>query len=229
VVHGYYLVRILDNVMDGEGRTEIGLLPAAKYLQHELERPFGRLFPAEHGFWSDFERYLRASVDATVLDHLGEATDEESFRETAGLKIIASMIPVAAVAHLAGRADVLDDWQRLIECYGCWHQMHNDLFDWARDHEHGVATFFLQEASSRRRPAEPVGAWVAREGFELGLERAQRWLGETRRVARRIGSAPIEALLAARATEIAARAEELRPGLRDLCRLGTILSGELPR
>ena len=226
-VHGYYFVRMIDNVMDGEAGPEVQLLPALAHLHHEFERVYARLFSPEHPFWEAFGAHWRAGAIAAIRDQGLEQPDEAAFCEIAGRKVCAGKLPLAAVAHLCGRADALPTWERLYDRFGCWHQLQDDLFDWSKDSGDGLSTWFLAEAERRRGSDESLADWVSREGFAWGLSVLGEWMQGLRQSADDAGSAELAAYFAARDRRLAARAGELEADVDRLSRLFGIISGDL--
>lgn len=167
-IHGYWFIRLIDDVMDGPGPGDVQLLPALGPLHARFQAIHARHFEPEHPFWSHFHsRWLRAA-DFALRDAELEVVDDLAFRQIAARKTSAATIPLAAVCHRLGRPDDLADWEDFVEVLGRWHQLYNDLFDWRRDAEAGNATLFLGEHQRRRRSGETLERWVLREGLELG-------------------------------------------------------------
>jgi hypothetical protein len=169
-LHGYYFIRLIDNVMDGDGPPELAkLLPLAGPFHSGFERAYRTHFPPEHPFWADYDTLWGGSAFATVEDAFLEVIDAETFAGVSGRKFSASTIPVAAVLHRLGMADALPGWRELVDRLGGFYQMVNDLLDWHHDARAGIRTFFLSEATRRRREGEPLAAWVVREGFSWAV------------------------------------------------------------
>ena len=55
-VCGYYFVRVLDDLMDGDNPPPAPVLPAMIVFHTEFQQAYGRLFPADHPFWDSFRR-----------------------------------------------------------------------------------------------------------------------------------------------------------------------------
>lgn len=215
----YYFVRMIDDVMDGDETVKVHLLPALGHFYHEAERVLARLFPATHPFWNAYGRHWRTGAVAAIRDAAQEATDEQTYRETGGRKVEASKIGLAAVAHLAGRPEVPPAWERVHELFGYWHQMKNDLVDWARDRDKGHRTWLLAEGERRARSGEPLEAWMAREGFSWGLAVMEHWMKELHSIVPSLGSPAVERYLGERVARLDAWAASIQPGLRSIARL----------
>ncbi|MGB8700464.1 MAG: hypothetical protein WCD18_13700, partial [Thermosynechococcaceae cyanobacterium] len=48
--NGYYYIRMIDNLMDGDADAELGLLPALNFFHTEFQRMYHLYFAAEHPF-----------------------------------------------------------------------------------------------------------------------------------------------------------------------------------
>jgi hypothetical protein len=212
-IAGYYFIRLVDNVMDGEATGEVALLPAAAFLHAEFERPYHAVFAVDNRFWIAFDETWARTAEAAIEDSVASAIDRDSFEAMAARKVLAVRIPMIAVARRLTGTDVPPEWERVLSCLSLFHQMRNDLFDWQRDDDRGATTYFLCEARRRRAAHEQTVGWLAREGFDWGLGVLDGWLGEAQAVAGRIGSAELQAYLARRRRDLAAAAEEMRPGL----------------
>jgi hypothetical protein len=194
-MNGYYHIRMVDNVMDGDATVEPLLLPALGFFHLRFHGAYQRYFAYPHPFWELFEQIWAASAEATVHDRQLQALTLEPFETITAKKLCAAAIPVAAVCLRYGRPDLVEPWSALIDRLGRWHQLWNDLFTWRRDAANGVATYFLSECDRRRRPAEPVGAWIVREGFAWGIAVLEEWMAELRAMAAPLGSPALDAYL----------------------------------
>jgi len=218
-INGYYFIRLLDNVMDGEADMETALLPAAGVLHWEFQAAYRPYFAADHPFWSFAGGAWAAAADAAVHDAVLEDIGEAEFLAICGHKSGAAKIPIAAVCHRYGRADLIPPWSRFLDRFGAWHQMVNDLFGWEKDSRLGHQTFVLCEADRRRRPGELVADWIAREGFEWGVEILTRWISELQAEAHGLECPPAVAYLKKREEWLAVQARNGREGLRALAQL----------
>jgi hypothetical protein len=204
-INGYYLIRLIDNVMDGDGSIETRLLPVAAFFHSRFQGIYLKHFPAGHPFWQAFDDIWIEYADRTVHDGMLERVGETEFREIAGKKFCAAKIPLAAVAHRSERLDALPLWYELVETLGRWHQMANDFFDWHHDREYRIPTF-VQTAGDRLRYSEesPV-SWFAREGFDWGVAELEKLRREVRAAASAVASPGLHRYLAGR--EVAFRTE----------------------
>jgi hypothetical protein len=218
-VNLYYFVRMIDNVMDGDQTVEVQLLPALGHFHHEAERALAQLFRATHPFWDAYGRHWRTGAATAIRDAAGESTDERTYREAGGRKVEAAKIGLAAVAHLAGRLEVLPVRERVHELFGYWHQMKNDLVDWVRDRGKGHRTWLLAEGERRKCAKEPLEAWMAREGFTWSVAVMERWMNDLRAIVPSLSSPAIERYLEQRAASLDAWATSIQPGVRSLARL----------
>ena len=209
----YLFIRLLDDVMDDDGTADPQLLPLAGVLHQEMQSAFQALFPVGSPFWGHFRRLWDQSAAVTVWDADALNISEDEFLGTAGLKCVAAGIQVGAVCLRAGRPEAMTPWQALVEALSVWHQFGHDLFDWKKDQESGLTTYFLCEAQRRRQPEETVDGWVFREGFAWGREYLTGLTRKLRRAAEPLGSPGLDAYLDHRVALQNQRFEELEKGL----------------
>ncbi|MBL8057879.1 MAG: hypothetical protein JNK29_14340 [Anaerolineales bacterium] len=223
-VNGYYFIRLLDNVMDGHAAAgERELLPAAALFHTGFQAPYQRWFPAGHPFWTDFQREWFGAAEAAARDASLPEVDAAAFQQWAARKVSAAKIPLAAVAHHAGRPEQLAAWAGFVDAYGAWHQMWNDVFDWSKDLRLGTRTYFLTEAGRRRQPDETPAAWVARTGFAWGVAELEAGLARARGLAEALGSPALLAYLDARGAMLRQSRAALAPGLEALAKLAVAM------
>ncbi len=218
-MNGYYHIRMIDNVMDGDATVEPLILPALGFFHLRFQGAYQRYFAYPHAFWELFEQVWAASAEATVHDRQLQALTLAQFDTITAKKLCAAIIPVGAVCHRYGRPDLIGPWSALIDRLGRWHQLWNDLFTWRRDVANGVATYFLAECDRRRRPAEPVGAWIVREGFAWGIALLEEWMLGLRTMAAPLGSPALTGYLEQRIGMVRQQAESASAGLRSAARL----------
>ena len=214
-ISGYYYIRMIDDLMDGDAGASVDLLPALGFFHTRFQSAYHKWFPTDHAFWQTFDQVWCQSAEASMLDARLESFDAESFRQVAARKICAAKIPLAAVCHLRGWLDLLEPWQDLVDLLGCWHQMTNDVFDWYKDLSHGNRTYFLSRAESERQ-GEPVTAWVARDGFAWGCDLLEEWAAELRHRAGDLASDDLAAYLTERRRLYDRRKAQATNGLRAL-------------
>ena len=184
-VCGYYFVRLLDDLMDGESPPSAPVLPAMIVLHTEFQQTYGRLFPADHPFWRSFTRYSFEAAETASADAALDSVDLDQFARVSSRKIAGAKVPLAAVGHRYGRADLLDRWSDMVDLLGRWHQMRNDVQGWVSDRERGRATYFLSEAGRRSAGGESVPEWVARDGLDWATQQLDGWMNELLVLARR--------------------------------------------
>lgn len=216
---GYYAIRLIDNVMDGEATVEPGLLPALNFFHSQFQAAYQPHFAAEHPFWAQFERFWLGSADVSLRENQLAALDEAQFWQLSAQKVSAAKIPVAAVCHHRGQPDAFAPWAALIDRLGGWHQLHNDLFDWQRDAQRGGVTWFLSEAAHRQRPSEPLAGWVAREGFFWGIDMLRQGMAQLQTQAAALDSPPLADWLRQREAMLAEAVGRVSPGLALIARL----------
>ena len=218
-VNGYYFIRLLDNVMDGNASEEVKLLPVASFFHMHFQATYQRYFDSTHPFWGVFTALVSHWAETTLKDASLDDIDAVQFVEIAGQKTSAAKLPVAAVCYRYERADVLQPWFRFIEVLSVWHQMRNDLFGWQTDLKHQTPTYFLCEARRRKRVDETVLAWVAREGFAWGVEVLSGQWAEVQRAAELLRCPDVERYVAQQAEYVRGRCDEVTDGLRRLAQL----------
>jgi hypothetical protein len=221
-INGYYYIRLIDNLMDGHATIELKLLPALNFFHTQFQLAYQRYFAAGHPFWPHFTRIWFRSGEAAMQDAALTELDETRFTQVAAQKICAANIPLVAVCYRYDRPDLMPAWSSLVDLLGYWHQLHNDLFDWYRDHSRQNQTYFLSEAERRRQPGEPVAGWVAREGFDWAIQKLLAWLERLRQQAAQLGSEPLVAYLDTRETLLIEQKEKASAGLQSLARLAAI-------
>lgn len=222
-LNGYFFIRLLDNVMDGEATVEKTLLPVAGVFHSRFQDFFHQVFGNDHPFWNLFTATWARSADLTVRDALLEDVFETDFLATSGKKFAAAMIPVGAVCYRYERPDLIDPWSHFLDLLGCWYQMVNDLFGWLKDEKLGHRTYFLCEAERCRGTREPVKAWVAREGFEWGASKIEEWMTEMKLRAARLQCPQVESFLRERSRLFAERKLVALDGLQAINQLLEIL------
>jgi hypothetical protein len=221
-VSAYYFVRLVDNLMDEPGEEDRTLLPLLGILHANFTRAYAHLFPADAPFWDHFDRHWNATAEAAIREKglTGVSADEfvtVAARKTAGVKI-----PLAAVCCRYDRLDLLEPWCAFYDRFACWQQMADDTFDWLRDLQHGNATFFLTEASRRKRRGESVAGWVVRRGFSWAMSCLADRMRDLRQGAGQLDSPEIVRFLEYRDAEMHERALELRSNLDDVARLADV-------
>ncbi len=210
---GYYAIRLIDDVMDGEANADAAFLPLTAFLHSEFERPYHALFPFGDPFWDEFDRDWARTVEATIEDSLSLPFDMERFARVAARKVLAGRIPMWAVARTVTLAGIPENWEIVFNSLSLFHQMRNDLFDWQRDAESDASTFFLSHARRHLEPGEPIAIWFVREGFEWAVDLLNHWLDEARLAAAAIGSDELDIYLTRRNRDLAHTIDTMRPGL----------------
>jgi len=218
-VSGYYFIRLVDNVMDGQGSDDRGLLPLLGFFHTEFQSPYQEYFRAQHPFWGVFRSVWHESADAAFHDATLDSVDRQQFVEVAARKVSAAKIPLIAAGYRLDLGDVMTPWLELCDLLGRFEQFMDDMFDWQHDLSSGGATYFLSEANRRKRPAESVAEWVVREGFEWGVQTLESWLDELGAVAERLESREVAAHLNGRKQLLRERCAGIRPVFESLQKL----------
>ena len=218
---GYYFVRMVDDLMDGERQPDPEALPALFAFHTEFTRTYQGLFGAGDTFWEALSASWLASAEMASRDASMGAATRDTFIETSARKIVAARIPLAAVCHRHGRIELLDQWFDFVDRFGRWHQMLNDITGWQTDLEHGRQTYFLSAAPARDRAT--VGAWFVTEGLARGFEELDGWMAECTVAASDLGSPALIAYLVSRRNAIATQRDEMTRSLEPLLRLASAL------
>ncbi len=219
---GYYFIRLVDNLMDGNAGDEPALLPALQFFHSRFQGIYQHYFPADHPFWEEvFFPVWVGSAQATMQDAALATIDEAQFWQFSAQKVGAARIPLAAVAYRFDAPARLEDWFRFVHRLGGWHQLFNDLLGWQLDLQRGTVTYFLSEAGRRCAPGESIAEWVVREGFAWAVDRLRQWMLDLQAVAAGLGSPGLIDYLARRATMLERQAAETTRGLQEL---GKIIS-----
>jgi hypothetical protein len=222
-INGYYYIRLLDNVMDGHATVELGLLPALGFFHSQFQGAYRPLFPAGHPFWPVFETIWFTAADAVIQDAAQPQLDLARFEQFAAQKVSPAKIPLAAVCHATGRWELFAPWAAFVDGFGRWHQFHNDMFDWHKDHTHDTPSYFLSQAGHRRRDGESLTGWVAREGLAWGIDLLHHWLADLQLTAGELSSPPLLAYLAQRQAMLTEQQTEAEAALQLLARLSAAM------
>lgn len=212
-VAGYAAIRLLDDTLDGaEPRFE--LLPAGVILQAEFQRALGPYFAGDHPFWEIFRRQWYGAADFAG-DHEGT----RDFDCRVDRRLGPALIPLAAVAYRAERADRLGVWTDFLGRLARVEQLLDDLTDWLVDSAGGAPNIVLAAYPARAQPGEPVEAWMLRDGLGYGQDLAEAWLDDLAAAAGPLDSPEVAGFLARRRAIVQELRAETGPGLRELARL----------
>lgn len=222
-INGFYYIRLLDDVTDRHAMNELGLLPALGFFHTQFQSPYFKYFGADHPFWDYFRSIWFHSADVTMRDLRFSKVNRTQFIQIAAQKTCAVKIPIAAVAFKYGLEDTLEGWSKFMNVYGCWHQMANDLFHWHEDLSLNTSTFFLSEASGRKRRRETIPDWVVREGFDWGLEILNKWMEQAQERARKLECADLLHYLQYRSERVQREASTMRESLQTAAKLRGLL------
>ena len=222
-VNGYYAIRLIDNLMDGQDTTRLQVLPVLHFFYTEFQRPYQRYFEPEHLFWDFFTKTWFDSAELALEDACADTIDRAHFVKVSARKTEAVKIPIAAVCYRHDCPDLLAPWVRFVDVLGCWHQMQDDLFDWREDLELGTQTYFLSEAARRKRPRESVAEWVAREGFDWGIETLGVWTEQSRALGRELDCPDLLAYFDNREALLSEKKGRIMEGFRAVSQLYTLI------
>ena len=215
-VNGYYFVRIMDNLMDGNATVEMEILPASIFFHTNFLTSYHRHFDHGHPFWARAHAISFSTADAIFKDSSLEAVDAAQFKRISSQKTAAAQIPIAAACYYYKRPDLIEPWSRLSELFSAWSQMFDDIFDCFSDAASGTRTYFLSEAERRMRPGEATAEWLAREGMMWGSGVLTEWMTEMRALAVQLQSPDVDAYLVERLRAFEARRQDVEAGVRGL-------------
>jgi hypothetical protein len=218
-INGYLYIRLIDNVMDGHATVETQLLPALSFFHTQFQGVYGHYFTTDHPFWQLFQTVWYRSAEAAMHEAQLASIDAARFRQVSAQKVCAAKIPLAAVSHVHNRPDLIQPWSRLVDLLGSWHQMHNDLFGWAKDASLGTTTYFLSEAERQRRPDESLAGWVAREGFAWGISTLAGMMAAVEAAAQSLNCPELLDYLQTRRQLLAEQRRQAEKGLAALAKL----------
>lgn len=226
-VNGYCFIRLVDDLMDGEAGTELSALPAATFFHAQFQDVYASCFPPGHAFWRFFHRRWVRGAEIAMRDAALVEVDRAAFFAVAAEKLCAGMIPVAAVCHRHGRPDLIAPWDAVCRRLAAHVQMFDDLFDWRRDLDGGRATYFLSEGRRRKAGGESLHAWVAREGFDWGVEVLEQMMVGLARESRTLNNPRLDRYVTLRAAWCHERTRPVSEGFRALTRLGRVIAVEV--
>jgi hypothetical protein len=222
-LNGYYFVRMIDDLMDGERPPGPTAIPAMILFHTEFVRTYHRHFPHGHPFWDTLVGESVAAAETASSDAGMSHVDRAAFLATSARKIAGAKIPIAAVCHRYDRADLLGPWFELVDRLGRWHQMLNDIRGWSSDLERGRMTYFLTEAAARAGPSRSIAEWVIADGLAWGMAELDAWMDELMAAAAELESPPLVAYLDARRRSLVLEWEGLAASLPALARLAATL------
>lgn len=223
-INGYLFIRLVDNIMDKHHEEDSRLLPAIAFFQTEFQSAYGSYFKAIHPFWRRYRSLWFRSNEAAIREKDLASLDLAQFREVSASKLSAVQIPLVATAYHYHKLKKLDQWLRFSEDIArCW-QFADDLFDWYSDSSAGRVTYFVSEGIKRKRVDETLGGWVAREGFEWGIQTLQEWGSQARNAARSFGNSELNRYLKHRLLALTVSARNISAGLNSIIGLDAVLS-----
>jgi hypothetical protein len=225
-VNGYYFVRILDNLLDGNATIELKILPASIFFHTNFLSSYYRHFPASHEFWKYGHGISFATADAIFKDATLGEVDFAMFKRISAQKTGAARIPIAAACHYYQRPDLIPGWFTMSELFSSWSQMFDDIFDCFSDSAAGTQTYFITEGERRKRVDETLVEWVAREGLDWGAGLLHAWMAEMTALAMKLNSDALLVYLDGRLKLFEERRAEIQDGLRSIAALGLALRGQ---
>jgi hypothetical protein len=225
-LNGYYHIRLLDNLMDGHGSTELKILPAAAFFHTQFQLAYQPYFEATHPFWRVFQEEWFSSAEAVAREVDLQSIGIPEFEQVSVKKVCAVKIPLAATAYHYRKSCQISQWWRFAEALAGWAQMLDDLFDWYQDLRHRKNSYFLSWANQAKGPEESIESWVLREGFNLGVGDLQRCFPQLHGTARHLNSPEVENYLDFLEKMLAKDAARIGEGLQTLREIATALGAE---
>lgn len=223
-VCGYYFVRMIDDLMDGESHPAGPAMPAMIFFHTEFQQAYHQYFPADHPFWTAFTRFSYAAAETAAIDAALDSIDRAQFLLVSARKIAGAKIPLAAVCHQQHRPELIERWSDLADLLGRWHQMRNDVLGWARDMKRGRTTYFLSEAARRAGSEADISRWMARDGLTWAWGQLDGWMDELAAAAAGLGSLTIEGYLEERRRAASVEWQQMASDLVALNRLASSLA-----
>ncbi len=222
-ITGYYFVRMIDDLMDGEHPPGSPILPALIFFHTEFQQTYNRYFPYGHPFWEAFEVASYEAAETASRDAGRVEIDRVEFLGTSARKIAGAKVPIAAVCHRYERPELLEPWSAFVDLLGRWHQMLNDMLGWSQDLARGTATYFLSEGSARTGPSGSITDWVISDGLAWGMAELETWMDDLVVAARQLESPPLVTYLMHRRAALLVEWEELKRSLVPLQHLASAL------
>ena len=227
-IDGYYVVRMIDDLMDGDRPPSPAAIPSLIPFQTGFLFGYHRHFPPGDPFWEALIGGALASAEMAAADAGLRVVDRERFVAISARKVTGAKLPILAVCHRYGRLDLIEPWSSFIDRLGCWHQMTNDMHGWSRDLAHGRSTYFLSEAAARAGGPSSAAEWVLTDGLAWGATQLDGWMAECVAAAGALDCPPLLAYLDARRRGAAAEAEALQSGLAAVRRLADAFATARP-
>lgn len=222
-ISGYYFVRMIDDLMDGERTATSAVLPILAYFHAEFEQTYYRYFPHGHPFWEVCRSATLASAEMASRDAGLTDVDRERFVEISARKIAGVRVPIAAVCHHRERADLIGPWFGLVDVFGRWHQMLNDIRGWSRDLAANRPTYFLSQGRAAVGRDGSIAEWVLGDGLAWGAAQLDQWMRELLDLSLGLGSSPLSNYLEERRRSLALELIGLQPSLAALKTLASAL------
>lgn len=222
-ISGYLYIRLIDNLMDGDAPADVSMLPSLSLLHTQFTDPFRKWFGHSHPFWEEFHGIWFETAEVTLRDSTLDSIALSQFETISARKTGAAKIPVAATAYSLNRSDLLSDWYRFIDRFGCWHQMVNDLFGFHKDLRNGNTTYLLSEGRQAAGPSESIESWFYRQGFNWAIQQLDGWMNELRVIGARLGSPELLSYLDSRHVSLHDQAARVRSGLEALAEIGRVV------
>lgn len=225
-LNGYYYIRLLDNLMDGHGSTELKILPATAFFHTQFQLAYQPYFEASHFLWRVFQEEWFSSAEAVAREVDLEYIGIPEFEQVSVKKVCAVKIPLAATAYHYEKSSQIQHWWRFAEALAGWAQMLDDLFDWHQDLRNRKSSYFLSLGNQAKRPEESIESWVLREGFQWGVCDLQSRLPQLRQLAQHLNCPAAESYLDFREKMLAEDAARIGAGLSTLREIATVLDTE---
>jgi hypothetical protein len=225
-INGYYFIRMVDNIMDDHASVEGNLLPMSAFFHGEFQSVYQHYFDSSHPFWGWFDSLWLASANAACREAVSPDMDLDGFREIAAKKMCAVKIPLVALHYHSGKATDLAAWLQFTDRLAEWWQFFDDLMDWHKDYSRGACIYFLCEGNRQKHPHESMHQWVAREGFQWGVDTLVQWMHDLQDLSIHLRSSAVDAFLNDRTQMFRSIVNGILPGLKVLAQLATAMDCE---
>ena len=185
---GYYYIKLIDDLVDGDVSLDPQLAPAAPWFFWHFQRPYQKHFPLHHPFWhSDFPIGSFGSCDEIRWEQRGGPRTRAEFREVAVQKCSLIRLPLILVADRYSGRQRLPPWLELAEVLACLCQMLDDVTDWRSDLAWG-RSYFLTYGRAAAGGEENLPTWILTDGLRWALSEIAWWWEAVQRASEEIRS-----------------------------------------
>lgn len=159
-VNGYYAMRLTNT------SEHPHLSPALHFFHTKFTEMYQPYFPADHAFWRFFTTTWVQYAESVLHGHANDVD----------VRVALTKIGVVAVCCRHQQHSLMAPWVKLVDSFGVWEQVLEELLNWQQYDQRQIKTWFLDAAAQRRQPGESTAEWVEREGAEWGFQRIEQKL-----------------------------------------------------